>query len=156
MALMEDSMESKEIRRYAKLMSELDLSSLEISENGSTIKMQRNAPSQAGAVQSAPAPAKAVCETAPQGDYQVNTDDANVYTVASPMVGTFYCAPSEDAQPYVKVGDKVKKGDILCIIEAMKLMNEIASECGGVIEEICLQDKEFVDYGTPLFKIRRG
>ena len=149
-------MESKDIRRYAKLMAELDLSCLEISENGSTLKMQRNVVP-AAPVQNLPAAAKnPVYEAAPVGEYPVNSDDANVYTVQSPMVGTFYCSPSEDGQPYVRVGDKVKKGDILCIIEAMKLMNEIASECGGVIEEICIQDKEFVDYGTPLFKIRRG
>ena len=149
-------MESKEIRRYAKLMAELDLSSLEISENGNTIKLQRNTASTVP-VQNIPvnmfAPARED-EQAKQTD--VNTDDAHVYTVTSPMVGTFYCAASEGGQPYVSVGDKVKKGDVLCIIEAMKLMNEITSECGGVVEEICINDKDFVDYGTPLFKIRRG
>ena len=71
------------------------------------------------------------------------------------MVGTFYCAPAEGAQPYVAVGTKVKKGDVVCIIEAMKLMNEITAECSGVIEQICIKDKAFVDYGTPLFKVRR-
>jgi biotin carboxyl carrier protein len=67
----------------------------------------------------------------------------------------FYTAPTENAEPYVKVGDRVKRGDVLCIIEAMKLMNEITAECSGVIEQICIEDKAFVDYGTPLFKVRR-
>lgn len=71
----------------------------------------------------------------------------------SPMVGTFYLKPSPNAEPYVKVGQKVKKGDVLCIIEAMKLMNEIESEYDGVIEEILVKDAESVEYGKPLFRI---
>ena len=67
----------------------------------------------------------------------------------------FYAASAENAEPYVRVGDRVEKGDTLCIIEAMKLMNEITAECSGVIEQICIEDKAFVDYGTPLFKVRR-
>ena len=74
-------------------------------------------------------------------------------TITSPMVGTFYLKPSPNAKPYVKVGQKVKKGDVLCIIEAMKLMNEIESEYDGVVEEILVKDSECVEYGKPLFRI---
>ena len=74
--------------------------------------------------------------------------------VKSPMVGTFYSKSSPDAKEYVEVGSKVKKGDILCIVEAMKLMNEIESEFDGEIVEICVKDGEMVDYGKPLFKIK--
>lgn len=74
--------------------------------------------------------------------------------VKSPMVGTFYSKSSPDASAYVEVGSKVKKGDILCIVEAMKLMNEIESEFDGEIVEICVKDGEMVDYGKPLFKIK--
>lgn len=74
--------------------------------------------------------------------------------VKSPMVGTFYSKSSPNAKPYVKMGQKVKKGDILCIVEAMKLMNEIESEYDGEIVEICVEDGEMVDYGKPLFKIK--
>lgn len=74
--------------------------------------------------------------------------------IKSPMVGTFYSKPSPNAQVYVKVGDKVKKGDILCVVEAMKLMNEIESEYDGEIVEICAKDEEMVDYGKVLFKIK--
>lgn len=74
--------------------------------------------------------------------------------VKSPMVGTFYSKSSPDAKPYVEVGSKVKKGDILCIVEAMKLMNEIESEFDGEIAEVCVKDGEMVDYGKPLFKIK--
>ena len=81
----------------------------------------------------------------------VSKDNGNVMT--SPMVGTFYLKPSPNAEPYVKVGQKVKKGDVLCIIEAMKLMNEIESEYDGIVEEILVKDSESVEYGKPLFRI---
>ena len=74
--------------------------------------------------------------------------------VKSPLVGTFYAAPSEDAQPFVKVGDTVKKGQTLAIVEAMKLMNEIESEFDGVVTEILVENEENVEYGQPLFCIR--
>lgn len=74
--------------------------------------------------------------------------------IYSPMVGTFYSKSSPSAEPFVKVGDKVKKGDVLCIIEAMKLMNEIESEYDGEIIEIYLKDDEMVEYGKPLFRIK--
>lgn len=73
--------------------------------------------------------------------------------ISSPMVGTFYLKPSPNAEPYVKVGQRVKKGDVVCIIEAMKLMNEIEAECDGVIEEILVKDGDSVEYGKPLFRI---
>ena len=73
--------------------------------------------------------------------------------VKSPMVGTFYLKPSPTSEPYTEVGKQVKKGDILCIIEAMKLMNEIESEYTGKVEEILVKDGEPVEYGTPLVRI---
>lgn len=74
--------------------------------------------------------------------------------VKSPLVGTFYAAPSEDAQPFVKVGDTVKKGQTLAIVEAMKLMNEIESEFDGVVTEILVENEDNVEYGQPLFRIQ--
>lgn len=74
--------------------------------------------------------------------------------VKSPMVGTFYLKPSPDREPYVQVGQRVKKGDVLCIIEAMKLMNEIESEFDGEIAEVLLKDGDMVEFGKPLFKIK--
>lgn len=73
--------------------------------------------------------------------------------VTSPMVGTFYRRPAVDAEPYVNVGDKVKKGQVLCIVEAMKLMNEIESEIAGTVVEVCLEDGQMVEYGEVLFRI---
>ena len=73
--------------------------------------------------------------------------------IKSPMVGTFYLKPSPTAEPYIEIGKEVKKGDVLCIIEAMKLMNEIESEYTGKVTEILVKDGETVEYGTPLFRI---
>lgn len=74
--------------------------------------------------------------------------------VKSPLVGTFYAAPSEDAEPFVKTGDKVKKGQILAIVEAMKLMNEIESDFDGEVAEIYVKNGQTVEYGMPLFRIK--
>lgn len=78
----------------------------------------------------------------------------NYKKVIAPMVGTYYGKPSPKAKDFVKVGDKVKKGDVLCILEAMKLMNEIESEFDGEIVEVCCKDEDMVEYGTVLFKIK--
>ena len=74
--------------------------------------------------------------------------------IKSPMVGTFYSKPSPDKEEFVKVGDKVKKGQVVCIIEAMKLMNEIEAEFDGEVVEVCLNDGDEVEYGKPLFKLK--
>lgn len=80
--------------------------------------------------------------------------DDNCKIIKSPLVGTFYSAASPGEKPYVTVGDKVKKGDVLCIVEAMKIMNEITSEYDGEIVEIMCKDDDIVEYGLPLFKIK--
>lgn len=86
------------------------------------------------------------------GSEQLSTEDTGKI-VKSPMVGTFYIKPNPSADPYVEIGKKVKKGDVLCIIEAMKLMNEIESEFDGEVAEIFIKDGEAVEYGKPLFRI---
>lgn len=99
------------------------------------------------------------CGETPKSNVNIETHEERKSTIesgniiSSPMVGTFYLKPSPNAEPYVKVGQKVKKGDVLCIIEAMKLMNEIESEYDGVVEEILVKDSECVEYGKPLFRI---
>ena len=74
-------------------------------------------------------------------------------TIDSPMVGVFYAAPSPDSEPYVTAGSTVKKGDVLCLIEAMKLMNEVTAEKSGTITKVCVKNGEVVEYGQPLFEI---
>ena len=87
-----------------------------------------------------------------EDNQEEKVDEGNI--VKSPMVGTFYLKPSPNSDPYVQVGQKVKKGDVLCIVEAMKLMNEIESEWDGEIKEILVKDEEPVEYGKPLFVIK--
>lgn len=85
---------------------------------------------------------------------ELEKKEENLKTITSPMVGTFYAKASPSSNPFVKVGDRVKKGDVLCIIEAMKLMNEIESDIDGEIVEVCCKEEELVEYGTVLFKIK--
>lgn len=85
---------------------------------------------------------------------QEKKSEENYNVIKSPMVGTFYSRPSPNKDTFVKVGDNIKKGQVICIVEAMKLMNEIESEFEGEIVEICVHDNDIVEYGTPLFKIK--
>lgn len=85
----------------------------------------------------------------------VPSDDKSIVEISSPFVGTFYSSPSPDKPAYVKVGDKVQSGQTLCILEAMKIMNEIESDASGEIVEICVENESLVEYGQTLFKIRK-
>ena len=141
-------MEEKEIRRYAQLMKEMDLTGLEISKDGSVLRLER-APSTVSVTENT------ASRTAAQQAKQEKTQRTDLTEVCSPMVGVFYAAPSEQAAPYVKAGDKVKRGDILCIIEAMKLMNEILAEEDGTVVEVCAKNRQIVDFGHVLFRIQK-
>lgn len=101
----------------------------------------------------APAPAPAVEAPAPLKEAAEGEAAKPGKVVESPLVGTFYAAPAEDAEPFVTVGSAVKKGQTLAIVEAMKLMNEIESDYDGVVEAILVKDGETVEYGQPLFRI---
>lgn len=109
------------------------------------------APQAAVAPPAAPAASAAVAAPAPAA-----APTANTVAVESPMVGTFYRSPSPQSPSYVNVGDRVNKGQVLCIVEAMKMMNEIEAEVAGVIEEICVENAQPVQYGQALFRVRPG
>lgn len=137
-------MNESDIRKYANLMSELGLTGLEVTENDRVVRLERN-----------PAPqTTAPVQTVQVGDLPQSAANEDLIEISSPMVGVFYAAPAEDADPYVQVGDRVKKGQTLCIVEAMKLMNEIVAETDGQIVEICAQNGQVVDFGCPLFRIK--
>lgn len=137
-------MNESDIRKYANLMSELGLTGLEVTENYRVVRLERN-----------PAPQTAApVQTVQVGDVPQSAANEDLIEISSPMVGVFYAAPAEDADPYVQVGDRVKKGQTLCIVEAMKLMNEIVAETDGQIVEICAQNGQVVDFGCPLFRIK--
>ena len=137
-------MNESDIRKSANLMSELGLTGLEVTENDRVVRLERN-----------PAPQTAApVQTVQVGDVPQSAANEDLIEISSPMVGVFYAAPAEDADPYVQVGDRVKKGQTLCIVEAMKLMNEIVAETDGQIVEICAQNGQVVDFGCPLFRIK--
>lgn len=138
-------MQEKEIRKYAQMMRELDLTGLQITQGDQSVRLERTCTTAAAVVQEAPS----------TNDVQIPQAEQEVLAqVASPMVGVFYSAPAENAKPFVQLGDHVKKGDVLCVIEAMKLMSEITSDYDGTIAEICVGNRQEVDYGHVLFRIR--
>lgn len=140
-------MKETDIRKYAGLMKELGLTGLELTDGNGTVRLERAVPAQAErTVYTVPEAAPSPVQTAENRDY---------FSVKSPIVGVFYAAPAEKAESFVKAGDPVNKGQTLCIIEAMKLMNEIVAEEDGVISEVCVTNGQVVEYGTELFRIRR-
>ena len=136
-------------RRLAAVVNELGLSEIEVESAGLKLRVQR---ANAGP---APAPAVAVpASPAQTGEHPVVADAAPLtasISIEAPMVGTFYRASSPTAEPYVREGDLVKEGQILCIIEAMKLMNEIESKSAGRVAKILVENGQPVEYGQPLF-----
>ena len=138
-------MNETDIRKYAGLMQELGLTGLEITEDNKVVRLERNAPAAVQEGVSVPAAAPAAPAAVQTGELSVK----------SPMVGVFYAAPAENAAPYVSLGDRVEKGQTLCIVEAMKLMNEITAEEEGVISQICVTNGQVVEFGTELFRIKR-
>ena len=141
-------MREEDIRKYASLMKELDLTGLEVEMDGSKVRLERGT--------SSPAPVQTTYSV-PAEDKSVKAAEAEEAgeAVTSPMVGVFYTSPAENSDPFVTVGAKVRKGDTICIIEAMKLMNEIAAEFDGIVEKVSAKNGQVVGFGTELFRIRR-
>lgn len=147
-------MDVKKIESLARLMQETGLTGLELVEDGQQLRLERQVEVVAAPVAAAaPAAPAAVGAEALGVTHEAPQPAKEGTLVLSPTVGVFYSAPSPDARPFVEVGDQVKKGDTLCIIEAMKLMNEITAEQMGTIREVCLEDATPVEFGTPLFYI---
>jgi len=133
----------EEIRAIAKIARENQLEELELTLNGATLKIKL-----------APFVAGAPCQVNVQ-ETQIpqTTSVCGGHCVTAPMVGVFYAAPAPDAEPFVKVGQRVQRGDVLCIVEAMKLMNEITADTDGEIVEICVENGDVVEFSQPLFRI---
>lgn len=156
-------MKETDIRKYAGLMQELGLTGLEITEDNKVVRLERTMAAAVGYSGSGTAAAAADVSggygnvpAGMQADASVNTAAVDTVLVKSPIVGVFYAAPAENAAPYVSIGDSVEKGDTLCMIEAMKLLNEVNAEESGVVMEISVTNGQVVEYGTPLFRIRRN
>lgn len=161
-------MNTKQIRELCEMMAQNGVTLLKIEEPECHITLERApavAVAPAAPVLSAPVMAAPLAPAAPQAlpdatplppaaaSSEGGVDFNNLTEVKSPMVGVFYAAPSPESEPFVRVGSRVKKGDVLCIIEAMKLMNEITAECDGEIVDICAQNGDIVEFSQVLFKI---
>lgn len=147
-------MKIDEIKAIAEIVAANDLAELKLEREGFTLEIKRGSTVVAAAapvavaapvVAAAPAPAAAAPAAAPA--------PANRVTIDSPLVGTLYRAPSPEAAPFVKVGDKVTPDTVVCIVEAMKVMNEIKAEKSGVIRDILVENGSAVEFGQPLFVI---
>ena len=137
-----DLMEYSDIKKIIEDMGNSNLDNLEIEfPDGLKIKMEKDNKE------------KTVEKVLQPEKNEVKIEE-NYKLIKAPMVGTFYGSSSPKAEPFVKIGDKVKKGQVVCIVEAMKLMNEVESEFDGEIVEICKKDEEMVEYGEILFKIK--
>jgi acetyl-CoA carboxylase biotin carboxyl carrier protein len=149
----------EEICELIRLVGSSGVSMVEVEHAGSRVRIDgaarvaAAAPAPAAASSEAPAasaaPAPAVGERAPAA-----AEEDGLHPVTSPIVGTFYRAPNPDAEPYIKVGDAVERGQVLCIVEAMKLMNEIECDVRGTVVKVLPENAQPVEYGEPLFLIR--
>lgn len=142
-------MELDEIRHILNLLKDTDITEFQIEREGVKLKIKREkffAPLEVSKPIQRPAvPEKEIEEAIPQ--------EENLVTITSPIVGIFYRSPSPDASPFVEEGSNVKKGQVLCIVEAMKLMNEIESDIDGIVRKILVENGQPVEYGEPLFLI---
>jgi len=152
-------MNIKEIKELLELMAEHNVGEIEIEKDNAKIKLRKMAtggivvqstPQMVAPILRAPAQAEAPLAAAQP------VAEEGVTIVRSPMVGTFYASPAPDQPAYVSAGKAVKDGDVLCIIEAMKLMNEIKSEVSGTVIEILVQNGQTVEYDQPILKIKKG
>lgn len=160
-------MDFKEIKRLVKLVEASDIEELEIQEQGLQVRITKgktyeNPGSGIGTgqvVHAVPPPVQTAHPEAPIHEAKIEPvpgkESGNIMEICSPMVGTFYRASSPDATPYVEVGTEIHPGKILCIVEAMKLMNEIEAEISGKIVKILLENAQPVEYNQPLFLVEK-
>jgi len=150
-------MDISEIRKLIKLVQASDITEIEVTEGDNTVRISRQgmvaaAPQVFAAPQMMAAPQATAAPSLISGEAPAaEENDENVFK--SPMVGTFYSAASPDDKPFVSVGSQVKAGDVLCIVEAMKLMNEVEAEYDGVVEKILAKNAQPLEYGQPIFVI---
>ena len=149
-------MEFENILKLIDSVSASKLDSFVYEQNGTKIRLEKKKQKiQLNGTPDLAMESAAICAEEAMTDTDTGTQKSGK-TITSSLVGVFYAAPSEDADPFVKVGDPVKKGQVVGIVEAMKLMNEITSDCDGVVREVCVENAEAVEYGQPLFVIEEA
>lgn len=142
------------LKEYIKVLEDCSLAEIEISDEEDSIRLAKpTADSPVAVLPPAGVPAAPAASAAPAAQAAPTAPASDAQTIKSPMVGVFYAAPSPDRPPFVSVGDTVGKGDVVCIIEAMKIMNEITADKSGTITEILVENGDVVEYDQPLFKI---
>jgi acetyl-CoA carboxylase biotin carboxyl carrier protein len=141
------------IKKIIKVLEESNLEEIEFQRFWTRVRISKNSASSGSKVFVSNLKSNEKQELSLKEDAQ--KEETNLNIIKSPMVGTFYRAPSPDAPPYVDVGDRIKKDDVVCIIEAMKIMNEIESDVKGEIVEVLISNEEPVEYNQPLFKVRK-
>ena len=146
-------MDIRKVKKLIELLDESGIAEIEISEGEESVRISRYSQHAAAAPPPLAAAPLAAAPPAPVPDAAPAEVEEEGFQVAAPMVGTFYAASSPGAAPYVQVGDRVKEGDTLCIIEAMKMMNQIEADVSGVIKSIRVQNGEPVEYGQTLIVI---
>lgn len=148
-------METTKIAELAKILKDNGLTKLDLTEGDNRLVLEAVS---AAVVMPAAVPVEAVPVAAAEAPVAAPEAPAapeeDLYEQKTPLVGTVYVAPQAGAAPYVSVGDHVAAGDTVCIVESMKMFNEIAAECSGTIEEICINNGQIVEYGQVLFRIR--
>ncbi|TVQ59300.1 MAG: acetyl-CoA carboxylase biotin carboxyl carrier protein [Phycisphaerales bacterium] len=154
-------MDIKTLKELVRLMVDNDLSEVDLRDQEETVTLKRPGPQapvmMAQPMQHAPAPAPAPAQApspTPAPATPAPSADDGLLAVESPMVGTFYSKPDPDSPSYVNAGKQIRKDDVVCVIEAMKVFNEIKSEVAGVIERILVEDGQPVEYGQKLFLVR--
>lgn len=149
-------METTKIAELAKILKDNGLTKLDLTEGDNRLVLEAvSAPVAPAVVVPAAVPVEAVPVAAAEAPAAAPAaPEEDLYEQKTPLVGTVYMAPQAGAAPYVAVGDHVAAGDTVCIVESMKMFNEIAAECSGTIEEICVNNGQIVEYGQVLFRIR--
>jgi len=142
-----------QLRELIRLLDEANLTEIEVEQDDERIRVRREPALAASALAIEPPPAAASAATGSADSAASALDEDRHDYVTSPFVGTFYRAPSPDGDPFVDIGDSIVTGQVLCIVEAMKLMNEIESEATGTIVEILVENGKPVEYGDRLFRI---
>jgi len=159
-----------EIKELIKLIDQTSVQELEIENDGERLLIRKPGKAEVVNVQAAPithtytaAPVQAYAQpeapqgaapAAPQTAAPAKQDNANLHQIVSPMVGTFYSAPSPEAAPFVQAGDRVHEKSVVCILEAMKLMNELEAEVRGEIVDVLVSNGQLVEFGQPLFLVK--
>ena len=148
-----------DLEKLMQLMEKYEAAEIYLRDGKTSVEIKRGA-HEAAPPASRPPKEKLVTSPEPHSEEPVQEaltaapkEASNIKEITAPLVGTFYRSPAPDAGPYVEIGDRVKAGDTLCIVEAMKNMNEIESDMDGTIKEICIQNAELVEFGQVLFKI---